>query len=66
MPQYRKRRRYGQSVIAESGQEPGDKQGTWPREKLEAMDSDFVVAMERAISLGLERRPDGEAPERAA
>jgi hypothetical protein len=45
---------------------PVTSKDTWPREKLEAMDSDFVVAMERAISLGLERRPDGEAPERAA
>jgi hypothetical protein len=50
VPQYKKRRRYGQSVIAESGQQPGDEQnGPW-----------------RAISLGLERRPDGEANERAA
>ena len=63
MPQYRKRRRYGQSVIAESGQQPGDEQnGTWPRERLIRMDKNF---RERAISLGLERRPDGE-PVRAA
>jgi len=30
------------------------------------MDRRFVERVERAIALGLERRPDGEAPERAA
>jgi hypothetical protein len=30
------------------------------------MDADFVARMERAIARGLERPPDGEAPERAA
>jgi len=54
VPQYRKRRRYGQSVII-----------TWPRERLIRMDKNFRERMERAISLGLERRSDGE-PVRAA
>jgi hypothetical protein len=63
--QYKKRRRYGQSVIAEVGQQPGDEQGTWPRERLIAMDRRFVERMERAIERGLERRPDSER-ERAA
>jgi hypothetical protein len=30
------------------------------------MDEKFCAAMERAIEHGLERPPDGEAPERAA
>jgi hypothetical protein len=30
------------------------------------MDARFVERMQRAIERGLERRPDGEAPERAA
>jgi hypothetical protein len=40
--------------------------GDWSRPQLLRMDARFVARVERAISLGLERRPDEEAPERAA
>jgi hypothetical protein len=57
----------GISKLAQSPLEAGDElDGAWPRERLIEMDSDFVDAMERAISRRPERRPDGEAPERAA
>jgi hypothetical protein len=46
---------------------PGDELvGAWSREALIAMDEKFRRAMTDAIERGLERRPDGEAPERAA
>jgi hypothetical protein len=46
--------------------EPGDELvGGWPREQLIRMDADFCAAMERAISRGLERRPQ-EGRKRAA
>ena len=46
--------------------QPGDEAiGTWPHEMLLAMDQRFCAAMERAISRGLERRPE-ESKARAA
>lgn len=33
-----------------------DTEGEWTREELEAMDTQFVAALERAFELGLERR----------
>jgi hypothetical protein len=41
--------------------EPGDEiVGAFTRTQLLKMDADFCAAVERAISLGLERRPEGE------
>ena len=40
--------------------------GGWSREALLDMDARFCERMERAIARGLERRPDGERPVRAA
>jgi len=46
---------------------PGDEVvGEYSRDRLLRMDEKFCAAMERAIARGLERRADGEAPERAA
>jgi len=46
---------------------PKDEQeGEWPRSKLLRMDLPFRRAMERAVKRGLERPPDGAAPEQAA
>jgi hypothetical protein len=64
-----KRRRppRGASRLASGPCEPGDQQtGEWTRERLIRMNERFVERMERAISRGLERRLDSEAPERAA
>jgi hypothetical protein len=59
------KQRYGRSKFAPY--EPGDEAiGTWPREQLERMNARFVERMLLAIERGLERSPDGEAPERAA
>ena len=45
---------------------PGDElEGGWPREDMLKMDARFCAAMERAIKLGMERRPQ-EAAARAA
>jgi len=41
-------------------------EGEWTRSQRLRMDLRFCAAMERAIKRGLERRPDGEASERAA
>ena len=47
----------GASKIASGPPEPGDGQeGGWPRERLIAMDSDFVERVERAFETGSERR----------
>ena len=47
--------------------QPGDhEQGCWGYDRLIAMDRRFVERVERAIALGLQRRPDREAPEHAA
>lgn len=55
----------GKSASAEAV--PGDEiVGGWRREDLLRMNAHFVDAMQRAIARGLERRPDGEAPKRAA
>jgi len=40
--------------------------GEYTRERLIRMDEKFCERMERAIARGLERPPDGEAPERAS
>ena len=49
------------SRLACSPNEPGDElEGGWPRERLLAMDPDFVAQMELAIARGLERRPESE------
>jgi hypothetical protein len=54
------------SALVNAPSKPGDEQnGGWTHGQL-VMDARFCAAMERAISRGLERRPDGEAPERAA
>jgi len=46
---------------------PGDEVvGEYSRDRLLRMDEKFCAAMERAIARGLERRADGEAPEREA
>jgi len=46
--------------------QPGDEQiGAYSYEQRIRMDEKFTRAVERAISLGLERRPDGD-PARAA
>src|SRR6516225_1872025 len=53
------------SILQRAAFEPGDEQhGGWPRAALMRMDARFCAAMERAIARGLERPPDGEAPER--
>jgi len=47
--------------------QPGDEMvGEYTRERLIRMDEKFCERMERAIARGLERPPDGEAPERAS
>jgi hypothetical protein len=47
--------------------QPGDEVvGEYSRERLLRMDERFRERMQRAIERGLERPPDGEAPERAA
>jgi hypothetical protein len=54
------------SKLSAAPTEPDDAQATWSRERLIAMDEKFCERMQRAIARGLERRPHGEAPERAA
>ena len=47
--------------------QPGDEVvGEYTRERLIRMNEKFCARMEDAIALGLERPPDGEAPEQAA
>jgi len=43
-----------------------DGDAPYSQEQLLAMDEKFRTAMQRAIERGLERRPDGERPVRAA
>jgi hypothetical protein len=54
------------SVLACAPCTDHDAQATWSRKQLLRMDAEFREAVEHAIERGLERRPDGEAPERAA
>ena len=57
----------GRSILASAPYERGDEQeGGWPREQLERMDQRFVERMQLAIERGLERKPNGEGPARAA
>ena len=57
----------GSSALARAPCEPGDEQvGEYTRQRLIRMNERFVERMQDAIERGLERRPDGEAPERAA
>jgi hypothetical protein len=56
----------GASKLARIEAQPGDEVGAYTHAQLVRMDSDFVAAVERAFERGLERRPDGEVPERAA
>jgi hypothetical protein len=47
----------GGSLLVRAPSKPGDElQGGWSREQLIRMDSDFVVAVERAIAAGKESR----------
>ena len=55
------------SQIAMGDCQPGDEQvGAYSYEQRVRMNDRFVERVERAIAAGKERRPNGEAPERAA
>jgi hypothetical protein len=45
------------SALINAPYEPGDEQGTWPRDRLEQMDARFVRRVERAIASGQEHQP---------
>jgi len=47
----------GASLLVSRAPIESDEIGVWSCEQLLQMDTNFVVAMERAIALGLERRP---------
>ena len=49
------------SATATAAPEPGDELGAYTRQELIRMDVAFCEAMERAISRGLERRPQDKA-----
>jgi hypothetical protein len=56
----------GGNLLSRAPYEPDDGVGPYSRKELLRMDSDFVTSMRAAIERGLERRPESEAPERAA
>jgi hypothetical protein len=50
----------GASKLARVEAQPGDEVGAYTHAQLVRMNSDFVAAVERAFSRGLERRTDRE------
>jgi hypothetical protein len=57
-------RRRGGSKLVTMPTTERDEQETWTREQIEAMDADFIAAMQRAIAARKEHAPSATAAER--
>jgi hypothetical protein len=57
---------YSASKLVTGRPAANDGDAPYSQEQLIRMNERFVERMQRAIERGLERRPDGERPERAA